>query len=251
MPVPSAPRWRRPPARPSLAGGEVHVWSVPLRQTVATTRSCLSVLAPAELRRAERFLFRADRERFVIARASLRIILGRYLRSDPARLRFDYNAYGKPSLAGGDAGETLRFNLSHSGDIALYAFARAREVGVDLERLTPGFASERLARRCFSAEELEAFRALPARRQTEAFFNCWTRKEAYVKARGEGLALSLHDFDVTFAPGEAARLLRVRGDGGGGPRRWSLSALTPAEGYVAALVVQGRGWRLKCWRWLG
>jgi 4'-phosphopantetheinyl transferase len=250
MLMPASSPWRHPPARPSLAGDEVHLWSVPLRQAAATTQSCFSVLTPDERRRSERFLFRADRTRFAVARGMLRIIIGRYLRINPARLRFDYNAYGKPALAGDGAAETLRFNLSHSNDLALYAFTQAREVGVDLEYLRPDFASEQLAGRFFSAAEIEVLRVLPARQQTESFFNCWTRKEAYVKARGEGLALSLHDFDVSFMPGDPARLLCVRGESGGA-QRWSLRALTPETGYVAALAVEGHDWRLKCWRWAG
>jgi 4'-phosphopantetheinyl transferase len=144
--------------------------------------------------------------------------------------------------------DELRFNVSHSHGLALYAVTRRRKIGIDIERVRPISGPEQLAARFFSAGENAELCALPEHVKHEAFFNCWTRKEAYVKARGEGLSLPLNQFDVSLNPGEPARLLRVERD----PQeaaRWSLQGLTPAPGYVAALAVEGHGWRLACWEW--
>lgn len=178
----------------------------------------------------------------------LRELLGRYLLVNPCELRFTYNRYGKPALDRKLHAERLSFNLAHSGGLALYAFTRDGEVGIDIEQLRDDLGSEEIARQFFSVEEITALTALPEHLRTEGFFNCWTRKEAYIKAQGEGLSLSLQSFDVSLTPGEAALLLATRDD----PQeasRWSMRALLPGEGYAAALVVEGVGdYRVKCWQ---
>jgi 4'-phosphopantetheinyl transferase len=138
--------------------------------------------------------------------------------------------------------------LSHSDGLVLYAITRGREVGVDVERLRPDFAVLEVAKKFFSRREVTALVALPENQWPKAFFNCWTRKEAYIKARGEGLTLPLDRFDVSLVPGEPAALLYTNDD----PQeasRWSLQELVPESGYVAALAVEGHDWRLKCWQW--
>lgn len=234
---------------PALASNEVHIWLAHLNQLEARAQSFLEILAPDERERAGRFHFEKDRVRFILTRGILRTLLARYLHRDAARLSFDYNAYGKPSLAGsaGDA-PALHFNLSHAHEIALYAFTLQREVGLDLEFIRHDFAGEEIAARFFSEREIAMLRALPVSQRVQGFFNCWTRKEAYVKARGQGLSLPLDSFDVSLAPGEPAALLSVR-DGTGETRRWRLQELNPAAGYVAAVAVAGIGWRLRCWQW--
>lgn len=241
--------WQSPQTHPALASDEVHIWLAHLNQLEAKAQSFLETLAPDERDRAGRFHFEKDRVRFILTRGILRKILARYLQSDAALLRFDYNAYGKPSLAGrkGSA-PALHFNLSHAHEIALYAFTLQREVGIDIEFIRNDFACEEIAGRFFSEREVEMLRALPVRQQTEGFFNCWTRKEAYVKARGQGLSLPLDRFDVSLAPGEPATLLFVR-DGISETQRWGLQELNPAAGYVAAVAVEGSGWQLLCWQW--
>jgi 4'-phosphopantetheinyl transferase len=240
--------WPSPPARPSLKGAEVHVWLAKLDQSPETLQALHHLLSPDEIERAERFHFRKHREHFTVARGVLRTILGGYLRVEPSQLRFAYNAYGKPALAGTQDQSTLRFNLSHSHELALYAFTLRREIGLDLEYRRDDFASERIAEQFFSAREVEMLRALPPRLRTEGFFNCWTRKEAYIKAVGIGLSLPLDQFDVSLSPFEPAALLRT-GDDEMDAARWSLRELTPAEGYAAALAVEGHDWQLKCWHW--
>jgi 4'-phosphopantetheinyl transferase len=244
----TAPPWGLPPARIMLGSDEVHVWRVSLDKPAPQIDSFLHTLAADELTRAERFYFQRDRERFIIAHGVLRAVLGLYLNRAPERLSFCYHSHGKPALVRESAEDQLRFNMSHSHGVALYAVARGREVGVDLEFIRRDLEVEQIAERFFSRRELSTLRALPTELRKEAFFLCWTRKEAYIKARGEGLSLPLDQFDVSLIPGEPAALLSTRPDSQEA-LRWSLQELTLASGYVAALAVEGRGWSLSCWEW--
>jgi len=231
-----------------LGHDEVHVWRAALDQTASRIQSFLHTLAADERARAERFYLERDREHFVVARGVLRAVLGWYLNRAPECLSFCYGSHGKPALAGDSGGDAIRFNVSHSGGVALYAVTRGREVGIDLERIRFDVAVAEIAERFFSRGEIAMLRALPTEAQRQAFFRCWTRKEAYIKARGEGLSLPLDQFDVSLAPGEPAELLRTRRDPSEASR-WSIEELIPAPGYVAALAVEARGWRLTCWQW--
>lgn len=233
--------WRVPPGTLVLGVDDVHVWRATLDQPPP---HFLHNLAADEQAWAERFYFEKDREHFIVAHGVLRAILGRYLNRAPESLSFCYSAHGKPSLAG----NAIRFNMSHSHGIALYAVTRGREVGIDIERIRSNVEVEEVAERFFSQREVAKLRTLPAGVQREAFFNCWTRKEAYIKARGEGLSLPLDQFDVSLAPGEPVALLGTRPDPSEAAR-WSLRELPPTPGYVAALAVAGQGWRLTCWPW--
>jgi 4'-phosphopantetheinyl transferase len=224
----------------------VHVWRAALDVPESQVRSLWYILTADECQRAERYVFAKDRTHFVVARGLLRVLLGRYLRQDPPQLRFIYGPHGKPALATDTGGGALRFNVSHSHGLALYAITRGREVGVDVERIRPEVAQEKIAERFFSPREVTLLRALPAPLQATAFFACWTRKEAYIKATGEGLTLSLGQFDVSLVPGEPAALLRTAWD----PQeaaRWVLQDLAPALDYRAAVAVAGHDWRLTCW----
>lgn len=245
---PTTSAWERGPARPALARGEVHVWRARLDAPDRAARALRELLAPEERARADRFRFEKDRLHFTAARGLLRTLAGRYLGLAPAALNFSYNAYGKPSL---DAhSDELRFNVSHSKGLAVYAFARGREVGVDVEFLNDAVACEGIAARFFAPAEAAVLGALPPGERTRAFFNCWTRKEAYIKAHGEGLSLALDGFEVSLAPGEPCALVSTRHD----PAQaacWSLRELEPAPGYVGAVAAEGHGWRLRCWRWEG
>jgi 4'-phosphopantetheinyl transferase len=173
-------------------------------------------------------------------------VLALYTETEPARLRFAYGPQGKPSLQSDEAGDTsLRFNLAHSHDLALLAVARGREVGVDVEHVRADFASDEVAGHFFSPRETAALRAVPDEAErARAFFRCWTRKEAYVKARGEGLSLPLDGFTVSLAAGEPAALLGCDADARE-TQRWTLINLEPGDGYAAAAAVEGTGWRLR------
>jgi 4'-phosphopantetheinyl transferase len=189
-----------------------------------------------------------DREHFIVARGVLRAILGRYLNRVPECLSFSYGARGKPALAGESDTDAIRFSVSHSHGVALYAFTRGREVGIDLERIRCDLAAVEIAERFFSRREVAMLRSLPTAVQHQAFFRCWTRKEAYIKAKGEGLSLPLDQFDVSLAPEEPAAVLGAQRDPSEASR-WSLQDLAPAPGYAAALAAEGHGWRLACWQW--
>jgi 4'-phosphopantetheinyl transferase len=231
----------------TLSEGVVHVWLSPLRLAPAQLAALRATLDRKELVRAAGYPCREHRERFVAARGRLRSILSRYTCTPPERILFSYGNHGKPRLAESMNRGDLRFNLAHSADLAIYALARGREVGVDLEHIM-GRPEIVLAAHVFSAAERATLAALPEVDRREAFYSCWTRKEAYLKARGDGLIASLAEFDVAFRPGEPARLLRVTGD----PveaTRWTLKALQVGPEYAATLCVEGRGWSLECWCW--
>jgi medium-chain acyl-[acyl-carrier-protein] hydrolase len=228
---------------PALGAGDVHVWRVSLDQPEECRSELRELLSADEKERARRFYFPRDRDRFVVGRGTLRALLGRYLSHKPRRLHFTYGAHGKPALAG-----RLRFNVAHSEGLALVAVARDREVGVDLERVRPEVATQEIARRYFSALENQALQALPRPLRALGFFQCWTRKEAYVKATGAGLALALDRFDVSLQPGQPAALLANR-DAPAEVWRWTLRQLSPGPGFVGTLAVEGHSWRLWCGHW--
>ncbi len=214
-------------------GDEIHVWHADLARSDEERVRWEANLSPDEKERADRFHFVKDRNRFVVARGLLRELLGRYLRQAPASLEFSYGEYGKPSLSGENASSGLCFNLSHSSDLAVYAVARERNLGIDVERIRPEAASDRIAERFFSPREVNDLRTLPAEARVEGFFHCWTRKEAYLKATGMGLQIPLRGFAVSVLPGHPAQFLS------GVEPRWHLAAYRPANGYVAALVYDG------------
>lgn len=240
--------WLEGPKRPLLRGGEVHVWRVCLNPDGLPLQQLWGVLSPDEQRRAGKFHFQRDREHFVAARGALRVILSRYTGATPHSLRFSYDSFGRPSLVAETGSTPPHFNVSHSGGVALYAVADVREVGVDIEHVREDLAGLEIAERFFSPHEVAALRALPPEERAAAFFDCWTRKEAYIKARGEGLSHPLHLFTVSLAPGHPAALLRTDDD----PQeaaRWSLVELFPGEGFRAALAVKGEAPSVLCWRW--
>lgn len=224
--------WAEAPPSLSLESGAVHVWRVSLDQPDERLDRFRRTLEPDELNRASRFHFDKHRRHFIVARGFLRSIVGRYLETQPEALRFSYGPYGKPALA---SEHVLRFNLSHSHEVALLAVALDAELGVDVEHIRADFASEEIAQRFFSRAEVEVFNSLPKDEQVAAFFRCWTRKEAYIKAIGKGLSQALDGFDVTLAPDAAPALLRAEGDDAS---RWLLTDLSAGAGYAAALAIE-------------
>jgi 4'-phosphopantetheinyl transferase len=240
--------WPLLPVRlaPEMMENEVHLWCACLDGVAADDFT--RILSPEELDRAARFRFDIHRARFVAAHGFLRVILGQYLQVEVHRLRFCYGAFGKPGLTSEFSRARLCFNLSHSQNLALYAVARDLEVGVDIEKMRAEFAEEQTATNFFSPGEVAALRALPRAAWVEGFYNCWTRKEAYVKARGEGLSARLDQFDVSVTPGEPVRLLRTFPD----PQeagRWTLQSFCPQPGFVAAVAVESRKRQIVCRSW--
>ena len=200
-------------------------------------RASAALLSVPERQRASRFVFERDRHRFIVARARLRELLAGRLGVRPDAVELVYGAQGKPALAPCFAGPGLRFNVSHSDDLAVYAFSRGREIGVDVEAVREMRDADDIAARFFSRRENEAYRALDPRDRPQGFFNCWTRKEAFIKAIGDGLYHPLDRFDVSLAPGEPAKILRVEGKPGG-DCGWCLDSFSPAPGFVAAVVTE-------------
>jgi 4'-phosphopantetheinyl transferase len=220
----------------------VVVWAARLEVEQAQLDAYTGLLSADERERATRFHFEQHRRRFTAARGILRCLLGGYLNRHPADIRFVYGSAGKPAL---DRDEGLRFNVAHSHEMALYAFTYAREIGVDIEFMRPVADMEQVAACCFSRREFADWKGLSEAQKPEGFFNGWTRKEAYIKALGEGLSHPLNQFDVSLRPGQAARLLNVQGNPSEAAR-WSLQAIHPEPGYAAALAVEGQGWTLEC-----
>ena len=230
---------------PALEADEIHVWRVEVGSAYTRRDDLWSYLAGDERQKAADFLFEGDRKRFVVARGVLRALLGCYLRRHPGSLGFAYNPFGKPHLSD-DFG--FRFSTSHSHGLVLLAFARGRDVGVDIERVRADLGLEGIAARYFSPREIATLHSLRNGLRERAFFACWTRKEALAKAEGKGLALPLRRFDVTLTPGESAMLLDTRGDLLV-PTKWTLQELAIDPGYVAAMAVEGNGLRLLCWQY--
>jgi 4'-phosphopantetheinyl transferase len=230
--------WSSPPASLALLEGEACVWRLPLDRS---PEEFLSLLEEDELARANRFYFEKDRKHFVVARGFLRVLLGRYLQANPKQLQFSYGAWGKPALAGEFRDSLLRFNMSHSHGIALYAVTKSREIGVDVEHVRSDFASDSVARRFFSPFEVGVLCELPEDDRVAAFFRCWTRKEAYIKATGRGLSQPLDGFDVSLGP---AALLRNED---GAPERWTMIDVEVGPGYAGALVVEGPVAKIRYW----
>lgn len=195
------------------------------------------LLSPDEADRAARFVFARDRRRFIAARAALRSILGERLGESPERLKFAYGPYGKPELADAWRPSGIQFNLAHSGDWALVAVAIGKRIGIDVEQLRPLVEGKDIAQRHFSPRETAQLWSLPLELQEEAFFRCWTRKEAYLKALGCGLSMALDAFDVSLLPDQPAALLAARDDPRA-PTHWRMAELRPAAGYLGAVVVE-------------
>lgn len=225
--------WLTPLIAPKLQQGEIHIWQASLEATDQIAH-LLTLLSDDEQARAARFYFQKDRDRFVLARGILRVILSQYLDIQPQDLQFQYSEMGKPSLM---HHPDLCFNVSHSGQIALYAVAQNCEVGIDVEQIHPERDWESIATRFFSAQEQAALKQLSSNLKLQGFFNCWTRKEALLKAIGQGLRLSLDQFTVSLTPGEPARLLQVEWDLPQRAEKWAIEALPVAVGYAAAVAV--------------
>ncbi len=236
------------PAALELARDDVHVWSIALTQAEEVYQKLLAGLSADEQRRAAQFKFEKLQKRFIAGRGALRDILSRYTGRTVGKIIFEYETHGKPKLAATLNSKNINFNLSHTEDLALCAVCRDRAIGVDVEFIRPMDDAEAIARRFFSRAESEKFCALPAAQKPTAFFNCWTRKEAFIKALGEGLSHPLDQFEVSFSEGEPVALLGTRPDAQEASK-WMLRALAPGQNYVGALAVKGNDLQVQSWQW--
>jgi 4'-phosphopantetheinyl transferase len=233
---------------PPLGQDDVHVRIACLDRPQSEQSYFESILAKDEIDRANRFHFRKDRQRFVAGRGVLRMLLSSYVGVSSGEILFRYGSHGKPRLSQQDGRAGIQFNLAHSNGTAIYAITRDRPVGVDIESIQADFPVEDVARNFFSVAELAALQALPHTSRTEAFFKCWTRKEAFVKALGDGLSCPLRDFDVSLMPGEPARLLNV----GWAPEeasRWCIKDINAVPGFSAAMVFSGSQCQMHVSQW--
>jgi 4'-phosphopantetheinyl transferase len=233
--------WRRAVDDLALGDNEIHVWLVATTDADINLASCADLLSSAEQARAKKFMFDRDRRLYTVAHAALRSILSRYLQAAPTSIEFIEGSNGKPKLRANLPGD-LRFNLSHSGERAMIAAAFGREIGVDIERVKEGFGFDEVAEHFFTAGEVAALRALPSHLQRQAFYKCWTSKEAFLKAKGTGLSGKLDEVEILMGSDEDVRVdARVPG--------WTLTALDPPGNYQAALVVEGNLLPVSCYQW--
>ena len=232
-----------------LAGNEIHVWATTLCVPLAMRDDFATTLSSDETERARKFKFEKHRNRYIAGRGAVRKILGQYLHADAAALRFVHSANGKPALAADFAGAGVHFNLAHSEDLALIAVTRIGMVGVDVECIRPVKDMDELVARFFSPRENEAFQKIAEDKKPAAFFNLWTRKEALLKASGEGMTRSLSLVEVSFLPGEPAGLIAVSGDAARAAQ-WSLRELSPAAGFTGAVAIEARHMEVRCWKWI-
>jgi len=229
---------------------EVHIWCASLDAPPETSARLYATLSSDERKRRARFRFKRDQQRFVAAHGVLRDVLGRYLQTPPGRISYVYNAFGKPDLSP-EFGGRLKFNLSHSAGLALIAIAADSKVGADIEYIRAQSDYAEIARRFFAAAEVDQLTALPDHLYAEAFIGCWTKKEAYLKACGDGLAIPLNGFTVplTTDPAHGPVDVHVASNGIVPAKRWSFYTLQPAPGYIGALAIEGGRWRLSQWQW--
>lgn len=231
----------------ALPEDELHIWCASLAIDGTIHHRLNQWLSDDERARASRFYFERDRVRFIACRGRLRLMLAEYLGKTPDQIVLTYGPHGKPALAGNPA--PLFFNVSHSHDLALFAFRRRGELGVDVERLRPIEEAEAIARRYFTPREWATLRDLPSPARIAAFFRCWTRKEALLKAIGVGLSFSLGEVEVTLRGEDPARLLSLPARAGAPASAWRLDHLAPAPEYLGALAATDQGEALRCRRW--
>ncbi len=242
-------RWPARSGTLELARDDIHVWAAPLCVDSAVLEHFRTTLSPEEKDRAERFKFEKHRNRFIAGRGALRDVIGHYLNTKPADLRFSYSANGKPGLLINPTPGDFHFNLAHSDDLALIAVTRIGMLGVDVECIRPVKEMDQLVARFFSPRENALFEKLPPDEKPSAFFNLWTRKEALLKATGEGITRSLSLVEVSFLPGEPARLLAISGDTVKAAE-WKLEDFSPAPGFVGAVAIKAGNMIVKCGKWV-
>jgi 4'-phosphopantetheinyl transferase len=229
--------WSLAPTNNELGTDDVHVWRASLDQPANMIAKLAPLLSRDERHRADRFHCPTDRLRFIAGRGILRKILATYLTLAPGEVRFVYNEYGKPFISDDQNRGTLSFNLSHSNSMVLYAVARGRRVGIDVEYMREDFATLEVSERFFSKDEFEALKVVAGDQRAKAFFNCWSRKESYIKAIGMGVSYPLDGFTVSLTPNVTPALLKIDADATEAAR-WKICELDVAEGYAVALIVE-------------
>lgn len=240
--------WRFPPASCVLALKETHVWCAPVDMEINAYRDIAASLSAQELQRASTLGSAQIKHRFMTSRALLRNILSRYLHLSAERISIAYSPSGKPRLDSQHRESDIMFSIAHSGDLTLIAITTNSEIGIDIERIRTMEMSGIIASQFFSKDERLELQNSPPRERLEGFFNCWTRKEAYLKAIGGNKIIEPNSIDVSIAAEAPARILKIAGDGFEASQ-WSIRSLLPAPGYVAAVAVRCKGAKLSCLQW--
>ena len=237
--------WLNAPDNLILSDEEVHIWRADLEVDECFQSSFLKLLSPDEKNRARKFRFAKDSRNFIAARGILRLLIGKYLEINPAEISFQYSKFGKPGIVNNNS---LQFNISHSQNIALFAFTKRFNIGIDVEFVNPDIEVKDIAANFFSKNEILNLLALAEEQQTLGFFNCWTRKEAFIKAVGEGLSFPLDKFEVSLEPDKPAKLLATDWE----PEavsKWSIYSMSPAANFVGSLAIEGFVDQVKFWNW--
>lgn len=241
--ITSWPSWRPTHPFPNLSSDEVHLWSTRLDCPATNVGACRDLLSKGEIKKADRFHFDVHRNRYTVGRAVLRLLICRYTKIRAERIQFEYGPQGKPFLRHNGQKGVLCFNYTDSDNVALYAFSRNRELGVDLECMPRDVRYDAIAERKFTPAEASAIRAFPEAQRQQAFLACWTRKEAYGKALGVGIRYPLDSVEMCRELSEDKMTVDH------GPGYWSLQQLRPSPNMVATLVSAGKSCPLRYWHW--
>lgn len=228
--------WPTPPKNLTLEKNDVHIWCTNLDLSREKIQQLETILSQEEINRANQFYFEKHRHRFIVARSSLRIILGQYINIKSDRIQFDYTPKGKPYLVGR---EEIEFNVSHSENMSLYGVTGNRPIGVDIEYLRPIEDAAKLAKRFFCPSEYEVISPLAPGEREKAFFRAWTAKEAFLKATGEGIGGGLDQVEIDLTSQESIKLLKIQNNCHAA-NEWSLLPLILADDYIGAVVVKGK-----------
>lgn len=235
--------WSAPSSEAFEKDNTVHLWLLNYKTCHDFLNNILPELSSGELERANKFYFEEDRNRYLITRSILKKILSRMLNTVPGQLRFEFNAYGKPFLKS-DPG--LFFNVSHSGNFGLIAITSIADIGVDVEKYRHKMTGDDVAKRFFSSKEISDYLNLNVKERQQGFFNCWTRKEAFIKAVGMGLSLPLNSFDVSLKPGSKAQITAIRKPPDD-PEKWTMESIYVDEEYAAAYTLRAKHFKTKYW----
>lgn len=227
----------------NLNDSEVHLWRIIFDDAISHLQSLNNLLSADEKIRAGRYCFEKDRDRFIITRGLLRVILGRYLTVEPQGIYFDYNAYGKPGLNANKIRGEFQFNVSHSDSMALIGVSRNQKVGVDIEKMRPDVDMFLIAERFFSEQEIAKLKTIAEDSRQKTLWEFWACKEAFVKAIGRGLSFPLDEFDIFEAVEKTVFLTRQLDT----RDEWSIVKCNPYFHYAGALVVEGALKVLHCW----
>ncbi len=242
--------WSAPPTQLLLSRNDVHIWRASLSLSFASIQELKESLSLDERLKAEHFLFERDRSHFIAARGILRSMLASYLGVEPSAIRFCYENDGKPKLQSAFGKRDIKFNLSHSEALAIYVFTQGHEVGIDVEYMHEIPEMEQIVEQFFSVRERFFFGTLTASEKQERFFNWWTRKEALMKATGDGLSYPLDTFDVSAVPGKSFELLRTVDDAKEASK-WTIGDVGPGEGFTGSFAVEGGNCEVQYWQWPG